>query len=49
MKANKEGFEYIHNGEKHRYYPDFVINNVFYELKGFHTTTFNEVHSHLDF
>ena len=37
FERNKEGFEYIHNGEKHRYYPDFVINNVFYELKGFHT------------
>ena len=37
FERNKEGFEYIHNGEKHIYYPDFVINNVFYELKGFHT------------
>ena len=32
---NKEGFEYYHNNIKHDYFPDFIINNIFYEIKGF--------------
>lgn len=36
FERNKEGFEYFHEGKKHTYYPDFIIDNVYYELKGFH-------------
>ncbi len=31
---NTEGFEYIFNETKKLYYPDFIINDVFYEIKG---------------
>lgn len=33
IKCN-EYFEYILNNKTHRYYPDFKINNVYYEIKG---------------
>lgn len=35
FERNKEGFEYIINNEKHKYYPDFIIDDVYYEIKGF--------------
>lgn len=34
---NKEGFEYIFQDIKHKFYPDFIINGEYYELKGFMT------------
>ena len=30
----KDSFEYEFDGKKHRYYPDFVIDNKIYEIKG---------------
>lgn len=35
INRNKEGFEYIYKNEKHLYYPDFIIDNVYFEIKGF--------------
>ena len=32
----REYFEYIFNNKKHTYFPDFKIDDVFYELKGDH-------------
>lgn len=34
FKRNELGFEYIFNGIKKKYYPDFIIENTFYEIKG---------------
>lgn len=34
---NKIGFSYIYNSREYKYYPDFIINNVFYEIKGYET------------
>lgn len=32
---NKQGFEYVLNGEKHKFYPDFILDNGDYvEIKG---------------
>jgi len=31
---NKKGFDYIYNNEINKYYPDFIIDNVYYEIKG---------------
>lgn len=31
----KEYFEYEYQGQKHRYYPDFVVNDEIVEIKGF--------------
>lgn len=31
----KEYFEYEYQGKKHRYYPDFVVNDEIVEIKGF--------------
>lgn len=33
----KEYFEYIYQGQKHKYYPDFIVNNEIVEIKGFLT------------
>lgn len=30
----ERSFNYIHNNEVHKYYPDFLINSVYYEIKG---------------
>lgn len=32
----KEPLEYMYEGNKHRYYPDFKVNGILYELKGSH-------------
>jgi hypothetical protein len=31
---NKEGFEYVYLEKTYKYYPDFIINDVYYEIKG---------------
>ncbi len=37
FSRNKQGFEYEWEGEKHLYYPDFMIDDTFIEIKGFWT------------
>lgn len=32
----KESFEYFLNNKKHKYYPDFKIGDIYYEIKGWH-------------
>lgn len=39
---NLEGFEYEYNGEKHKYYPDFIENGIYIEIKGYKTDGVNE-------
>ena len=34
FERNHEGFEYIYKGKKRKYYPDFIINEIYYEIKG---------------
>lgn len=31
----KEYFSYVYNGEEHLFYPDFIIDNEFYEIKNY--------------
>jgi hypothetical protein len=33
---NQEGFEYTFKGKICKYYPDFIIDNIYYEIKGRH-------------
>jgi hypothetical protein len=35
FKRNTEGFDYIFDNENHKYYPDFIIDDVYYEIKGY--------------
>ena len=35
FKRNTEGFEYEYEGEVHHYYPDFIIKEMYYEIKGY--------------
>ena len=35
FKRNYEGFNYIFEGEEHKYYPDFIRGDAYYEIKGF--------------
>ena len=38
FERNKEGFEYEYNGETHKYYPDFILEDGSYvEIKGYYT------------
>lgn len=37
FKRNEIGFEYIWNNKKYKYYPDFIMNGKFYEIKGYET------------
>lgn len=32
---NLKGFDYLFMNETHKYYPDFIIDDVYYEIKGF--------------
>lgn len=34
-----DAFEYVVDGKTHRYFPDFKINDIFYEIKGEHLIT----------
>lgn len=34
FKRNTQGFEYNFKGEIHRYFPDFIMNDFFIEIKG---------------
>lgn len=34
---NRQGFEYTWNGEIKKYYPDFIFNNIYCEIKGYLT------------
>lgn len=34
IKRNTDYFEYTYNGKVHKYFPDFIIDNVYYEIKG---------------
>lgn len=38
FERNKEGFEYIFNGGHHRFFPDFIMDGKYIEIKGY----FNE-------
>jgi len=34
FERNKEGFEYTYKNNKHRYFPDFISDDIYYEIKG---------------
>lgn len=34
FERNSKGFEYVYENETHRYYPDFIVDGVYYEIKG---------------
>lgn len=36
VEACKESFEYELDGKKHKYYPDFKIGDIYFEIKGWH-------------
>ncbi len=35
FERNRIGFSYIFEHKVHKYYPDFIIDNTFYEIKGY--------------
>jgi hypothetical protein len=35
FERNTEGFEYFYLGKKFKYYPDFIMGETYYEIKGF--------------
>lgn len=35
IERNKDGFEYFFNEEKHLFYPDFIVNKKYVEIKNF--------------
>ena len=34
FERNNEPFQYSYNGKQYKYYPDFIKENVYYEIKG---------------
>lgn len=34
FERNKEGFEYLYQDSVSKYYPDFIIDDIYYEIKG---------------
>lgn len=36
IERNREYFLYEYQGKQHRYYPDFIVDGVLVEIKGFH-------------
>ncbi len=37
IKRCKTGYEYLISGKKHVYYPDFIVNGIIIEVKGYYT------------
>ena len=37
IERNTEGFPYTYNGEEHLYFPDFIVNNIYIEIKNYNT------------
>ena len=37
IKRNKKAFQYIYNGEKHNYYPDFILDKTYIEIKNYNS------------
>lgn len=37
IKRNNQGFKYTYQGEPHIYYPDFIVNNTYIEIKNYWT------------
>lgn len=35
LQRNTEGFEYLFEGKRHKYYPDFIVNDEYIEIKGY--------------
>lgn len=35
IKRNSEYFEYLYNNQSHLYYPDFKVNDIYIEIKGY--------------
>ena len=35
IKRNVDRFEYLYNNETHNYLPDFLIDDIYYEIKGY--------------
>lgn len=40
FQRNHQGFKYEYNGSTHTYYPDFMIDGVYYEIKGYESPQF---------
>jgi hypothetical protein len=34
IKRNRKGFSYKFYGKKHKFYPDFIVDGKYYEIKG---------------
>lgn len=37
IERNTEGFPYTYNGEEHLYFPDFIVNSIYIEIKNYNT------------
>lgn len=37
FERNKKGFDYLLKGKKYKYFPDFIMDSVYYEIKGYIT------------
>lgn len=37
FERNTEGFDYFFDGEWHKFYPDFIKQSIYYEIKGYKT------------
>lgn len=35
IERNTEGFPYTYNGEEHLYFPDFIVNSIYIEIKNY--------------
>lgn len=42
IKRNKKGFEYVWKNKNRKYYPDFIVEGIFVEIKGYSTPQFEE-------
>lgn len=37
IKRNTQGFKYLYLEQEHNYYPDFIVENKYIEIKGYYT------------
>lgn len=46
IKRNTEGFDYVYSNKKHKYYPDFIINDTYIEIKNYYN---DQVQAKIDY
>jgi hypothetical protein len=49
IRRNKKGYNYVYENERHKFYPDFIVNGEFVEIKNFRSELTDAKVNHFPF